>query len=97
VILPGVIARDLYFAMEIKETLRNQQVQFTVSVVPEIADRCKFRGSQEKVENYINNETCSILYLYNAKIIFETMKTQRVIQYKTQKHKVIRIKRKLNR
>jgi len=54
-------------------TLSNQQVHIIVSVVPGKIDRCKLlRGSQENVEDCINDEICSI-YLYNYKIIFKTI------------------------
>jgi len=54
-------------------TSPNQQVQFTV--IPGIVNRCKFpRGSQENIENYINEMKYILLYLYNVKIIFKTMK-----------------------
>jgi len=55
-------------------TVPNQQVQFTVSIVPGIIDGYKLpRGSQENVENYINDEIV-LLYLYNVKIMFKTRK-----------------------
>jgi hypothetical protein len=51
---------EIYIGM----TLPNQRIQFTMSVTPGIVDRCELpQGSQENVENYINNEMCSIIFI----------------------------------